>query len=182
MPKAQKGFRELDFRVGVSVGVAVLLYWIADLFFENLSTYVSIATVAISAAFLADMGANLTWKSGLVRCTVTLIGCIGAFIPVAFYDYVQNDFLLVPVIIICAVLVIVVVKATNVMYVQCRIAMASYILTIFTYHDAYYATIGKTCYMFGIARIISTVIGALVAVATIYVWDLVKKLITKNKA
>lgn len=178
--KAAKGFHEVDFRVGVSLGVAVLLYYIADLFVTNLENYISLCALAISAAFLADMGPGITWKSGLTRITVTLIGCIAAFIPVAFYNLVPNDFLLVPVVVICAVLAIVIVKMTNVLYVQCRITMVSYVLTIFTYHGAYYAQIGKSCYMFGISRIVSTILGALVAVATIYVWEAVKKLFVKK--
>lgn len=180
-PKPQKGFRELDFRVGAALVVAIALYYVMLALIPGADKYVNLCILSICAAFLADMGPGVTWKSGLTRILVTGIGSVAGLVPVIFYGLVPNDYLLIPVVGICAVLVIVIVKLTGVMYVQCRIALVSYILTVYTFHDAYYAQMGKTCYIFCISWCVSTALGIIIAVATVYVWELVKRLLVKKQ-
>lgn len=177
---AEKGFRELDFRVGVAVGLAVALYLALTSLIDGAGNYVNVCVLAICTGFLTDMGPGATWKNGLTRLTVTGIGAIVALIPVTFYNLVKSDILLIPVVMICAVIAIVLIKATNVMFVQCRIGLVAYVLTVYTFHDSYYASIGKTCYQYCICWIVSTVLGIAVSVVTVTVWEAVKKLIVKS--
>lgn len=181
-PKPQKGFRENDFRIGAAIIVALAFYYVLTSFISGADNYVNLCILTICAAFLADMSTELTWKSGLTRLTVTGIGSLIALVPVTFYELVPNDIIFIPVVAAFAVVVVVVIKMTNVVYVQCRIGLVSYLLTVYTFHDAYYAQIGKTCYIFCISWIVSTVLGVVAAVATIFVWDFVKNLLSKKSS
>lgn len=179
-PKPEKGFREIDFRVGVTAMLAVLVYNLLFMLSGNIANYVNVCILAICVIFLADINWKTTWKAGLTRMMITFIGALVALIPVVVYNVTQSEAVLLPVFGIGAVITVVLAKFTGVMYVQCRLALVSYILTVFTFHESYYAAMGKTCYGYCLMWIISTVLGVVISVVCAFVWDAVKGIVVKK--
>lgn len=179
-PKPEKGFHEIDFRVGVTAMLSVIVYNLLCMLSENITNYVNVCILAICVIFLADINWKTTWKAGLTRIMITFIGALVALIPVTVYNVTQSEVILVPVFGIGAVVAIVLAKFTGGMYVQCRLAIVSYILTVFTFHESYYAAMGKSCYGYCLMWMISTVLGVVISVACAFVWDMVKSIFVKE--
>lgn len=179
-PKPEKGFREIDFRVGVTVMFSIVVYYLLCMVWENTENYVNVCILAICTIFLADINWKTTWKAGLTRMMITFIGAVAGLIPVTVYNVTQSDVILVPVFGIVAVIAIVLAKFTGVMYVQCRLALVAYILTVYTFHEPYYAAMGKTCYGYCLMWIVSTILGVVISVACAFVWDAIKGIVVKK--
>ena len=180
-PKAQKGFREIDIRLGVTVFMGAVVYLLLNMLSGSIQNYLNICILTICAAFIADVDWKTTWKSGLVRVMLTTIGTVVACIPNLVYDLTNSEALLAVVFGVGAAIVVVLSKFANVMYVQCRLAVVSYILAVYTFHGAQYAAMGKTGYGFSVMWTVSTVAGVFLSVAVALVWDAVKGVFT-NKA
>lgn len=179
-PKPQKGFKEVDIRVGVTVFAAVIIYYLLSMTSEHTSNYLNVCILTICTAFVADIDWKTTWKSGLVRLGLTSIGAVLACIPNLVYDLTKSELLLMVIFAAGAAVVLVLAKFLNVMYVQCRLAVVSYILAVYTFHEPQYAAMGKTGYGFSLMWILSTVLGVLTSVLVAFVWDKVKGLFIKK--
>lgn len=179
-PKAEKGFKEIDFRVGVTAVLSVAVYQLLCMLSQNITNYVNVCILAICTIFLADMDWKTTWKAGVARMAITFIGALAALVPVMVYEATKSEALLVLVFGVGAVATIVLTKLTDVTYVQCRLALVSYILTVYTFHDASYAEMGLTCYGYCLMWIVSTALGVVLSVACIAVWDLVRGAFVKK--
>lgn len=179
-PKPEKGFREIDFRVGVTAMLSVIVYNLLCMLSENTANYVNVCILAICVIFLADIDWRTTWKAGLIRMMITFIGALVALIPVTVYNVTQSEVILVPLFGIGAVITVVLAKLTGVMYVQCRLAIVSYILTVYTFHESYYAAMGKSCYGYCLMWILSTVLGVIISVVCAFVWDAIKNIFVKK--
>lgn len=178
--KPQKGFREIDFRVGVTVMLAAVVYHLLCMISKNTGNYINLCILSICTAFLADVDWRATWKAGINRMKITFIGALAALPAVFVYNMTKSEALLIAVSGAGAVLVLVLAKFTNAMYVQCRLALVAYILTIYTFHGAFYESIGKTCYGYCLMWILSTALGALISVVCAFVWDAVKNVCVKK--
>ena len=183
-PLPKKGFHEIDWRVGFNVLVGALCYFGIVALIPAASNYLNLCILTICCAFLADINWKTTWKNGVVRVCITSIGAVMAIIPVAVFDLTQSEAILLIVFALVGVCVLVVTKYLNVMYIQVRLALVAYILTVYTIHGGNYAAMGKTGYVFCITWVLSTVLGVVICVAATWLWDTVKKLAAKpeNKA
>lgn len=179
-PKPQKGFREIDIRLGVTVFIGAAMYLLLNMMSESIQNYLNLCILTICAAFIADVDWKTTWKSGLVRVVLTTIGAVLACIPNIVYDLTKSEAVLVVIFAVGAVVVVVLSKFANVAYVQCRLAVVSYILAVYTFHGAQYTAMGKTGYGFSIMWTVSTVAGVFLSVVVAFVWDTAKGIFTKN--
>lgn len=173
-PKPQKGFREIDIRLGVTVLLGAAVYYLLGMISEKASDYVNICILTICIAFIADIDWKTTWKSGLVRLVLTTLGAVIGCIPNLVYDLAKSELLLMLVFGAGAIVVVVLAKLCNVAYVQCRLAVVSYILAVYTFHGPQYAAMGKTGYGFALMWILSTILGVIISVAVAFLWDTVK--------
>lgn len=179
-PKPQKGFREIDIRLGVTVFLGAVVYLLLNMVSESVQNYLNLCILTICTAFVADVNWKTTWKSGLIRVALTTIGAVLACVPNMVFDLTNSEALLVVVFGVGAVVVVVLSKFVNVTYVQCRLAVVSYILAVYTFHGAQYAAMGKTGYGFSIMWTVSTIVGVLLSVAVAFVWDKLKGILPKK--
>lgn len=179
--KPEKGFKEIDLRLGVTVLFGAIVYYLLGMVSDSISNYLNLCVLAICTGFVADIDWKTTWKGGLVRLAVTGIGAVLACIPNLVYDLTESELLLIVVFGVGAMAVVVLAKFLNVMYVQCRLAVVSYVLAVFTFHGAQYAAMGKTGYGFSLMWIISTILGVGISVVVAFVWDAVKGLFVKRE-
>jgi hypothetical protein len=181
MQKPEKGFREIDFRVAVTVGVLVLVHILLSKIWSNLGDYVNLCIMAICGAFLGDVNLKTSWKSGVSRIVVTFIGAIIALIPVALYSVTHSEVLTLVVFTLCAVCALVIAKSTGLMYVQCRLSLVSYILTVYVFHGEFYEKLGQTGFNYCLMWVLSTLLGVAVSLLVAVIWDFVRGLIVKEK-
>ena len=180
-PKPQKGFKEIDIRLGVTVFVSVVVYYLLTMLSMSVSNYLNVCILAICTAFIADIDWKTTWKSGLIRLAITSIGAVLACVPNLVYDLTGSELLLMIVFGAGAIIVVVLAKFLNVMYVQCRLAVVSYILAVYTFHGAQYAAMGKTGYGFSLMWILSTLLGIVISFVVAFLWDAIKSIFVKKE-
>ena len=175
-PKPEKGLRELDIKVGINTAVAAILYFIITRLIAGADTYINICVLLIAVAFVTEKDWKATWNAGLIRCLIIAIG-VACGMVVVFLDNLLggNNYIAAVLCGIFAALTLVAEKYTGKMYVQCRLGLVAYILTIFTFRGAFYAQMGKTCYQYGIMFFVSTVAAALIAAGSSWVVDKIWK-------
>ncbi len=178
--KPKQGFTELDFRLGVTVGVAILIYLCLQSAIPAIGNYINLCIYALCCAFLADVDLKTTWRTGLIRVAVTSIGAILAFIPLFVFDLSSSELLLALTTACVLICCLVLAKLTGAIYVQCRLAAVAYILTIYTFHGPQYAAMGKTGYGFGLMWILSSLLGLVTSVLVVFLWDKIKAAVKKG--
>ena len=182
MPVAERGFKEVDFRIGFMMTLSIILYYIAVGINLGVETYVSAPILVIAVAFLADTSYKASLKAGITRFMVTFVGVVVGLAVLILYDLTgQNQPLEYVYFAVGAVLTLVLTKYCKVMYIHCRIATVSYILTVWMFHDAFYASIGKTCYGYALMWVITTALAVVLTVACMFIWDKIKALIAGKK-
>lgn len=174
-PKPEKGLREIDIRAGVNTAIAAILYFIITALISGADNYLNICVLLIAVGFVTEKNWKATWSAGLSRCMIIGIGVVFGMI-VVFLDNLTGGNNIITALLtgVFAALALVVEKYTGKMYVQCKLGLVAYTLTIFTFRGAFYAQMGKSCYQYGIMFFISTVAAALIAACGSWIYDFVK--------
>lgn len=181
MPKPEKGFKEIDARIGVACMFTALICLLLNKMLPGSDNYLNVCVMTIASAFIVEMNAKSTWQSGISRCIVIGIGVVFGLVAV-FLDnlFKNNDIIACLLLGVFTVLMLIVEKMTGKMYVQCKLGAVSLILTVFTFRGPFYAGIGKTCYLYGVMFFVSTVAAALITFAVMYIWDAAAKAVRKK--
>ena len=144
------------------------------------TAYLNVCILEICVIFIADIDWKTTWKTVLLRIVLISVGALAACIPNLVYDLTQSGILFMAVFAAGAIVVVVLTELLNVAYMQCRLAVVSYILAVYTFHEPQYAAMGKTGYRFTLMWILSTVLGVLISIAAAFVWDACKNVCVKK--
>lgn len=178
-PKPEKGFREIDFRAGVNVFAAALLYMLLYHMVPGIDHYLNICVIGIAVVFITETSWKKVWSAGLSRCIVMGIGTLFG-VAIVFLDHLfQSDILVCLLLGAATVLMLVVEKLTGLMYVQCKLGAVAMTLTVFTFREAFYAQVGKTCYGYALMFFLSTVIAVPICLVMSVLWDAISKVIRK---
>ncbi len=179
--KPELGFQEIDFRAGLNAGVTALIYMLLFHMIPGIDHYLNICVMTIAAIFITETDWETVWSAGLSRCVVMGIGA--AFgVVIVFLDHMfQNDILVCILFGAATVCMLVTEKLTGRMYVQCKLGSVAMALTVFTFREAFYAQVGKTCYGYAIMFFLSTVGTVLICLVMTFIWDAVCDTFKKHK-
>lgn len=176
MPKPEQGLREIDIRAGINLLVTVSAYLFLTSTFEVIGSYLNICIAGIAAVFLTEIGVKKTLDAGIGRLVITGIGVVAGII-VVFLDNAlgKNDIAVAIMVAIFGTAALVVAKLTGKVYVQCKLAVVSFLLTTFTFRSASYAAMGLSGYQFAITWMLSTVFAGIVTCCVTWIFDLIVK-------
>ena len=179
-PKPEKGLKEIDIRAGVNMMLASILYFAVTGLVSGADNYLNICVLLIAVGFITEKNWKATWSAGLTRCLIIAIGVICGMVVVFLDNLCGGNNIIVSILAgVFGALTLVAEKYTGKMYVQCKLGLVAYILTIFTFRGAFYAQMGKTCYKYGIMFFISTVAAGLMAACGSWIFDFVKSKLGK---
>ena len=176
----KKGFQEIDFRAGVNAAVCALLYMLVFHFVPGIDHYLNVCVLSIAAVFITEIEWKKAWSAGLTRCAIMGLGVVFGLVIVFLDGVFQNDFALCILFGAAVICLLAAEKLACQMYVQCKLGTVSMTLTIFTFREAFYAQVGKTCFGYGVMFFLSTIAAVPVCVITMLVWDAVRSTLRKK--
>lgn len=179
-PRPEQGFREIDFKAGVNVGITALIYMLLYHLIPGVDHYLNICVMSIAAAFITEADWKKVWAAGLSRCIVIGIGTLFGLVLVFLDGLFHSDVVICVLFGAATVLMLVVEKLTGKMYIQCKLGIVSMALTVFTFREAFYAQVGKTCYGYGVMFFLSTAAVVPICVVTMFFWDAVRGIVQKS--
>lgn len=176
MPAPEQGLREIDVRAGLNLFVTVSAYFLLAAFFDNAASCLNVCIAGITAVFLTETGFRKTLDAGITRLIITGIG-VAAGVAVVFLDNLlgKNDIAAAVMTAVFGTAALVAAKRTKKVYVQCKLAIVSFLLTIFTFRGAGYAEMGLSGYRFALTWILSTVFAGVITCCVTWIFDLVVK-------
>lgn len=176
MPTLEQGLREIDVRTGLNLFVTVSMYLFLAAFFENIGNYLNVCIAGIAAVFLTEIGVKKTLDAGISRLIITGIGAV-AGVVVVFLDNLlgKNDVAVAVMSAVFGTAALVAAKLTKKVYVQCRLTIVSFLLTIFTFRGANYAAMGSSEYRFALMWILSTVFAGVITCCVTWIFNLIVK-------
>lgn len=176
MPTPEQGLREIDVRAGLNLFVTVSVYLFLAAFFENTTSYLNVCIAGIAAVFLTEIGVKKTLDAGISRLIITGIG-VAAGVVVVFLDNLlgKNDIAVAVMTAVFGAAALVAAKLTKKVYVQCKLTVVSFLLTIFTFRGASYAAMGLSGYRFALMWILSTVFAGVITCCVTWIFDLIVK-------
>ena len=160
MEKGKSLIGRLELEMAVAILISILL-----------STYVwskiQVMTACIAVLMCTQDSAKFSFKSGVTRTIVTVAGAVMAVIASLINDHIGVLFIQILIIIACVLLAIVLCKLAKTPAISHRIGAISFILV--------YYTPGSSALSYGLYRILSTVIGAAIALGVAYGASLIVK-------
>lgn len=178
-PKPEQGFREMDVKAGVNAGVTALIYMLLYHLIPGVDRYLNVCVMSIAAVFITETDWKKVWAAGVSRCIVIGIGTLFG-LALAFLDGLfRSDIVICVLLGAATVCMLVVEKLTGKMYIQCKLGVVSMALTVFTFREAFYAQVGKTCYGYGVMFFLSTLAVVPICVAAMFLWDTVRGAVRK---
>ena len=159
----EKG-KSLIGRLELEMAVAVLICTLLSTFVWN---KIQIMTACISVLMCTQDSAKFSFKSGVTRTIVTVAGACTAILISLLNSLIDIHILQILIVAVGVLIAIAICKLANTPAMSTRIGAISFILVTYTP--------GASTWSYGLYRILSTVVGAAVALVVVYAAGLIVK-------
>lgn len=157
---AKAGINRLDVQIGIAIGIC--------LFTAHFVPMLQTMTACIAVLLCTQNSADTSWKSGVTRLIITVIGGVVGIAVILLNEVILNDWVFILLVMIGVVLTLLCCKLAKVPYITTRIGGLTFVLVVLTKP-------GLERVNYAIFRLLSTAYGVLVVVIVAAIACLIMK-------
>lgn len=163
MKQEKVSITAIDVKLALGVGTCILLSYLANVTVG--AGYFQIMTAAIAVVLCTQESPETSWKSGMIRMLITLIGGVTGICVILLDNIFQSKCIFVLLVVAGILATLLLGKIAKVPQISCRIGCVCYILVILT-------KTGLDRVEYAIFRLIATLIGVIVVWIWAEIWHI----------
>ncbi|MBU9727731.1 FUSC family protein [Diplocloster modestus] len=165
MEKQKFKVSALDIQMAVAIGSCVILSYFIP--------YLQVMTACIAVLLCTQGDLPASWKAGVTRIIITLVGGLTAVLVVGISQLFPDRWLVVLLTMAGVLLTFLGCKLSGVPAFSNRIGAVTFILVVFTKG-------GADRIPFALQRLVSTLAGVLIVTFVVFVWNLLRKAVVEK--